>query len=775
MTTVRISCLFALVCSMSTAPPALATDVAAPGGDDAQAMRAELESFFERSAEFSPTALAGLAGDARTLEAIRQRIAELSPAELSEMHEAFAAVPAWQMAPEALAAGLPAEARSALHEVGATARARVAALERKRGEIAEVYAVLQMMPDAELERLGVERETLQRGFADLAAVPAPALLLAGDRLGSAAGALDGVAPALRESARLLAEHGPLDQADIGEVRAFRREIFDLVREARALPPELCGGTDLEALERAAERLDQATPEMLFAIRARLDGPALESAMADVRTLTGLGSLSAEERTALSGFGADVGRIFETSGFPAAAARIAQYDTGGLALLRSRVEALPSWRATLPLLLRTAASPAIAERRAALARGEADFDAAELAALESFRAELASYYDALAGDPAIGADRALAAAERVRQRSPVEMYVLREIYAALPPDVHAGLVVDVEEATGLASPLGLIEPLDINCVLSLGSIDLPLGIGEVSLGSINFNFLCDPIETVVNALVTAINAVAGVIDEVFSAVVNLPNTIKDFFVGLAQDLLSLFTPENLANALGLVEGFWENLPEVPQIPCPPDGTTIPFFGEVGEEETASKYSRYLWIFDKVLGIIPETEISLAIKIPAQILYGGVEYLGICLDAAAEQRASAETDAFRAATAGGIGGLEQDVASLAAQVGAANEALALQIAALDGNVLRQQIEQACLAGRRLAYYYLPQAYGGRLELVRDIVAETIDAVIATGEDANGAPAVLADGDYRADIGKYKSAYGRFCKAYCLAVSESSTACP
>ena len=70
-------------------------------------------------------------------------------------------------------------------------------------------------------------------------------------------------------------------------------------------------------------------------------------------------------------------------------------------------------------------------------------------------------------------------------------------------------------------------------------------------------------------------------------------------------------------------------------------------------------------------------------------------------------------------------------------------------------------------RIASLYLPEAYGGNLGEVRELVAAAIDAVIASGEDVDGAPSILAQGDAASSDGHFKEAWDFYADAYAEAV--------
>ena len=87
------------------------------------------------------------------------------------------------------------------------------------------------------------------------------------------------------------------------------------------------------------------------------------------------------------------------------------------------------------------------------------------------------------------------------------------------------------------------------------------------------------------------------------------------------------------------------------------------------------------------------------------------------------------------------------------------------------LRLDIEQNLLAseGNEVSLFQLPEPWG-YLDLVRDIVRETIDDFLAAGQPVNPlAEKELSAGDADLTAGKYKSAYAHFQKAYRAAVKK------
>jgi hypothetical protein len=403
--------------------------------------------------------------------------------------------------------------------------------------------------------------------------------------------------------------------------------------------------------------------------------------------------------------------------------------------------------------------------------------AQAVQLEAWRAATVRFYRDLAGADA----RAEASARAVEGAAPRRLLLMQAALSTPPSDPNALLALPI--AIGRLSDDAINEALiNLNCVIDLGSISTPFG--DLDLGEINLNWICTPFENAINALQSAMSTVSNAVSDVIDTVASLPGdlaeTLKNFFANLAADALALFSPENLQGALGLFGDFWEQLPPIPtEIPCPDLGTEIAQFGAVGSEGTAASYRRALWVFDKVIEMIPETETSLVLKIPAQVLYGGVQYLGVCLDQAEEQRKQSAASAQHDDVMAGLDGASSGLTQLAGQLGALGGDMAARfdgMAALaNGLAIEAALAELGSAGNRprVASFQLPASVGGAIELVRDIVADVIDKTRATGEDVHCAPEELERGDDAYAAGRYKVAFDFFRRAYQEAARNSGPA--
>jgi len=97
--------------------------------------------------------------------------------------------------------------------------------------------------------------------------------------------------------------------------------------------------------------------------------------------------------------------------------------------------------------------------------------------------------------------------------------------------------------------------------------------------------------------------------------------------------------------------------------------------------------------------------------------------------------------------------------------------LQTKELEDLTVRLEIERALQQGLPYGSIYLPEANGGRLEVVRRIVSETIQNVLNSGETANAAGDKLAAGDMQRVGGHFKEAFRLYCAAYKAAVGPAA----
>jgi len=847
--------LIALLCALIASPPMLAAVPQAsatpapaaaappafmPMAASAGRFKEEMATFFAEAGRLAPTAVGDLSRDPAAVAGLRSRIDSLNPEDLASMQAAFSEVPDWQAAPEALSSAFQ------MQVLGDAAARQAGDLEQFRTEVSEFYAALRLLPAESLARLDQDPAAVAAMQARLHDMPAQGLALLriqmdqqGDWRGLKSNLLASLSPGARAGLRAFADKGPLGDRDFAEVGDFRKDLDEFLVNLKHLPPDAAARIDVRAVAGMEAKLRRATPEMMFMIRQRIDTPALRQAMADVRALAGAGTLSAEERSDLERFRGELAAVYgnlrdftpgDPSGDPIAA-HVAALSTEDLLLARARVETIPAWNRTLPAILAVAST---AENRTMLALLEHRGAGAETGqALEAYRAVMLERLAAMPAGAGVDAAAVAGAGESIRQASARDLFLMRESGSLLPPDDQVVQLIQVPRAVATLSGPQL-QSVAFNCSCPDHGLQLPLGIGCVSmqflcniiaapvnLALAGFEAVVDGLETVVNGIESVIDDVLGFVVQIANAIANLPNVLlgalQALFQSIAAAVMNEFSPASLAAKLGLVEGFWLSLPVLPQIPCPPDGFNLHPFGEVGDDLTASKYERYLFVFDKIIDLIPDTEVSLALKIPAQVLYGGIQYLGVCLHDAAAARSEQATLAFRALVAGrldlsligqgnaqtGINVIQGQVAGLQSQVLTQGQDLMNRLArqqqeilnhlmvqgqdlmalirqsggdlgddltAFQDQDLRLKIEAnlALEGGRNIAFFELPQAFGGVLEMVRDLVSDTIEAAVAAGFNIRNSESMFVRGDELFDVGDYRGAYDAFAKAYREAAS-------
>lgn len=832
----RLSTVFAALALTLAMVPAALTAQGKPQPDRIEQFRRQLASFYAHLPENSPTVLAQQPQGKESREEIQRRIAALSREELAELAKGFAEVPNWQIAPEALASSLPQVTRDQLNTAGRHFAAKAEEATAFQNSVESVATLTGMLPPATLKKLNLKPSdvaAVQQSFS--AMTPLQAAMLQ-ERLPAGAGistagstVLSSLPPSLREGLDALSEHGPLKDEEKASLQGFSKDVGTLLAEIRELPPEARKRFDAAKIEALAQRVASASPETLFLLREQVGEQEIAKALAAVRLLRRFAAMTPAERQDLEAFRADLASVLATAqtskgeGSPLGRfeARLAAFAPEQLFVLRKALDATPAWRQVYPTVVETLNSPALAAQAKAL-RSAAP-DPAQVADLESFRKKTLAFLEQRATGNSEEAARFAPALQVLRRATPSQLAVIKAVYERLPQDV---------DPAWMAAVPSVAASVDLDCRIGLGCIDF--GIAEACLPDIDLNFLCSPLESAINAVASVVDsvvsAISNTVDSIWSVLQSLPDTLLAGIKSLFELLLDLkiggysvrdlTNPATLQQVLNLNSSFWQNLPQVPQIPCPPDGTQIPLFGQVGDGATATKYKRYKWLFDKLLGLIPDTEIGLVVKIPAQIFYGGVEYLEICLEAAAEERDAQETAAFRSevntaltTSLDNTSSIMNSVTTIGGQVNSGNNSLVTliqnqsvsfsslvrneteaitnklgagvqslssliedqgadlteQVDTLQTNSLRLAIEANLLAPTEsgISWFQLPQPWG-QLELVRQIVEETFAAFADAGQTVP----VLAQRELDKGVidmmsGRYKIAYAHFQMAYRIAV--------
>ncbi len=743
---------------------------------DLSRFRAQLLEFFANAGETSPTMIGPAVKDPELLRSVQERIGSMSDDELASLQKAFGETPNWQMAPEMLAASLP---EGTVNRVDSAGKEILPAAERGlafREDVKLLAALGSVLPPEEAAGLGIDRETVRKvreGFGAMDTMQAAAIAqgLEGQAgpLGIGSGlSLDGLDPALAEGARALAEHGPLNEQELEELEAFRDDMVAVASAAIDLRRQAGDHVGAAEAQTTLDRVSGATPEMLFVMGRRVDRRQVAAARRQAEMLRRMMSLDGEELDALEEFRGQLLDVLAASGGAGAGdlvTRLAGLPTEQLLPVRERLEAVGGWQETLPLAANVAHSQRLQTEIAWLQQPQPP---AELVAdLELYRGALSGQLQALASQPGADAGQLEAFTTAVQSASSEQLAVLRLADEEIGGIRNAG---DVSRITAVAA-----VAVDLDCVVSLGSIDLPLGIGEISLGSINFNWICTPLENAINSVANTVNSIVDgikdTVNSVWSGIQAFPTTIKDAMTALFNALLDveingyslreLTDPATLKQALGLASDYWNAIPNLPDVPCPPEGTNIPGFGMVGDGDAAARLERYLWISDQLLGMVPDTEISLAVKLPAQLLYGGVQYLSVCLNEAAAAADGRETASYRDTVTTGLAVSNGNQAALMIQL----VGLQSQVASFEGISVRLMIEENLNAdfGEQIALFQLPASAGGYLELVQAVVMESIQQMESVGENVGNARAFISQAKLARDQGQYKRAYENYQRAY------------
>lgn len=833
---------------------------------DNKQVRNELSSYFGRIAENSPTVLGGLAKSPDTMQAIQRHIASMSDAELSRFGAMMAQSPDWKVAPEALAAAFPPEMLDHIKRVGANHTANVPNGEAMRDDVLSLVAVLKVLPDDKLKELGVDRTlvgSLDQTFHQMSPMEAAMLQQHAsqtspwDAAGSAAvAALPG---AMRRGAVALAEHGPITPADINDLEAFRNEVMALLRRIDRLPEETRQSLQTEKVRNQVQQIALATPDTVFMLRHNLPPEMLVSLEKNVEFLEGIANMSDSEKQELEQFRGELSSVFDDLGSgdgPTASEQLSSLRPEHLALLKQGMSQAGQWQTALPAIYRALASPDLRSRLQSVQGENADVHA--VAAAEDFREQMLALIDREGSTSGLDADTQKRSRRAVEAASPARLEIIRAAIANLPDGASTKARLSVALNVDLGS-----------CV-----IDLPDPLPDV-----NLSFICDPIETAINSIVTAvtnvvnsaktalegvINTVKSALETALNAVVSTVNNLINGIESLATDIwdfiqtipdlawnaiksaLNLLLDIEISNgitvrdlvargvehaltsmktALGLAEGWWQAVSSftLPMIPCPPSGFHTPF-GDVGTGDAADNYGRYKLIIDNIIDMIPDTETSLAVKIPAQVLYMAFDFLGLCLEQAAAETsqnlASSRHDivignfstlstfignqvfAFTQHTNSQTGFILNQVDSESSSINStlsnhsiiiqnllnatssANQASlseeAAQIRALlqstSGDTqadiadfralnLRTIIERSLQVGgigMPIASLQLLEPYG-YLGVVRDIVQKTIENMSAAGQGVGQAQQFFNDAVALMNGGKEKAAFNEFAKAY------------
>ena len=141
--------------------------------------------------------------------------------------------------------------------------------------------------------------------------------------------------------------------------------------------------------------------------------------------------------------------------------------------------------------------------------------------------------------------------------------------------------------------------------------------------------------------------------------------------------------------------------------------------------------------------------------------------VAVDADISSRiANTDTDLSQKLTAvdtdlnGHLNLVDNDVTTRASQIDS-------EISAFQALDLRLQIERALTTGQVIGLFEIPQSQGGFLELVRSIVVDSINKMLAAGLSVGTASKNLTNGDTARASGDFKTAFKSYATAYQAAV--------
>jgi hypothetical protein len=679
-----------------------------------------------------------------TLQAVQKRIGAMSDDELAEFKKFIADTPNWRNMPQTMAAAIPPDVLKILERAGADFTARVPAAERMREDIRTLTTVLRMLPDAKLAELGIDRQmldSLDGTFAELSPLQAAMLQkqiteTSGWNAASAS-AMAALPQAMRQGALALAKHGPLTDEDRKELEQFRTELVDLLGKVNDLRASMAPSAVAEPLQQRIDHIAAARPEVLFMIRLQLPAEKLVALRQNVAILDRVAHLTDRERAALETFRADVVDMF-TGLRPAGTSddvlrdKFAQLSSEQLLMLKDKLAAVPAWKETLPLYHRAMSAPGFAARIAAV-RGPAP-DAGRLSELRAFRAQALQYIQAAAGEEGVDATLVQRASTVVADADPARLELFRSLAAQMDgmspgerlkvianlnldctidfgslgdisfdficnpiEDLYEKLFGRAEETfclggvcQTLPGKVGMIDKVD-DIVGTVGDVydkvkDIPTKLSEIK-GYVDD---IDNIYGKVNEIMGYVNDIDDIPGLAWDAIEAALNQLLDVNIRSGISLRDVLNTNSIGAAVSAVrtilrmesDTWWTNIGIValPSIPCPSRDTLTPF-GKVGSDETVLKYNRYKFFIDKIIELIPDTEPSLAIKVAAHTAYTAYELLGVCLEEAAEERASEDQKKAEEENAALLEGrhtsLTSGIGGVSSQVATTTSALSVQL--------------------------------------------------------------------------------------------------
>jgi hypothetical protein len=374
----------------------------------------------------------------------------------------------------------------------------------------------------------------------------------------------------------------------------------------------------------------------------------------------------------------------------------------LFVLKQRMDSLGGWQTALPAVYQTLADPRTSERLRMLQGAAPDPVAA--ASLESFRLQALGYIDAVRSTPGLDA-ALVTKARTIVETAPLDrLELIRLADARLPASASPSerlSVVSLHEINFNCSLSMTAIPEVCFPEVCFGELGCtPAYCTPAVTVTASFDVVCNPIEDAletvehsitstanaavatmrsqieaalasvessINSSIAAVNSVidtsvafiTDTVDDIWAFVQTIPDlawsaikealnalldieirngvTVRDLVAEGAEQALT-----SMKTLLGLSQGWWNAVSTftLPAIPCPPAGFHTPF-GDVGDGAAAANYARYRLMIDGIINMIPDTETSLAVKVPAQVTYMLFDFLGLCLEQAAAEADAAES--------------------------------------------------------------------------------------------------------------------------------------
>ncbi|MGH9457338.1 MAG: hypothetical protein ACRD2J_06810, partial [Thermoanaerobaculia bacterium] len=466
----------------------------------------------------------------------RDHLASIGDEELAAFREAMAADPA--SAPEMLSAMLPESMRGELARLSDHFLANADEALAEREAISTLITLTRILPPEQLDRLGIDAETLQQlegTFRELS--PLELTVLHGKTSASRAWqesrarALESIPEAVRAGSAALAAHGELTASDRIALDEFRAEIASLMRRLDSLPPSLRAHLPAENIRLLTERMESATPEVLFMIRSELPEENVATIVESLEFLESLAAMSAADLAELEAFRAE---LHDAIGAPGSAAEVDALRPDQLVALQGSLGAAPEWQTVLPAVTATLRNPALAQRIAA----------ADPVALEAFRGEAIAFVQSAQAGGSIAPRVATRSLAILRDATPRQLAVIQSAASALGGDASAGALATV--------PIAVASAVNLNCVVSLGTVDLPDPLGDLSLGSIDFNWICGPLEDAINTVASTVDGIVAdltkTVNDISTFVKTIPDEAATALTSAFKDLLDV----EIANGVSLLD-------------------------------------------------------------------------------------------------------------------------------------------------------------------------------------------------------------------------------